>query len=509
MPVKVRCPSCQKVLNAPDAARGKAVKCPQCEGRVPVPAGGSKAGAGGAKKKSAAVDDDDFLSGLDFSRAEDQSVKLCKKCGAELAEDATECPECGIDLSTGGLGKAAQKARRKGPDPDLFYKDVWKESWKFTLANGMLTVRTVIYTTIFYLITLGCLWLYFWCFNLPPKVFSGFLTVVVAMAVPGWMWFLAVEIIQATMQKKDVLKRINFDFFLCVSLGLKAVAWVGLFFLPTGLVGGLLMVAMNNAGMEAAGIGVFVLLNLVAAAMFPVVMAHMAMPVSGRAWLMPVILPIWARTIGPSLYWCMVFVVTNLVAIGGFTAVGIVYGEDLTTLVTSLNVDSTLRRAKALAEEQGPTHAPGEQDEALADLERRAAESPVDWNLGLMPAVLIYLCLVAFSATSVFNMRGLGWFAYYFRRKLDLITQEPEKKYVRKEQEIGPDGQPIKQKSSRNLTGAFAGLGGAIAFYVIANVILYFATGGEYLLLPRPLAQLLNLANGPVANAPAANAPAE
>ena len=44
MPVKVRCPECQKVLTLPDQARGKTARCPDCQGRVPVP---------GAKKKPA------------------------------------------------------------------------------------------------------------------------------------------------------------------------------------------------------------------------------------------------------------------------------------------------------------------------------------------------------------------------------------------------------------------------------------------------------------------------
>ena len=37
MPVPVVCPSCRSRLNAPDAAIGKRVKCPECESAVPVP----------------------------------------------------------------------------------------------------------------------------------------------------------------------------------------------------------------------------------------------------------------------------------------------------------------------------------------------------------------------------------------------------------------------------------------------------------------------------------------
>src|SRR5690348_3791792 len=38
MPVKVRCSGCQKVLNAPERARGKAIKCPDCATVIKVPA---------------------------------------------------------------------------------------------------------------------------------------------------------------------------------------------------------------------------------------------------------------------------------------------------------------------------------------------------------------------------------------------------------------------------------------------------------------------------------------
>src|SRR5207245_2925023 len=82
MAVKVRCPTCEKVLNAPDAARGKAVKCPGCETRIKVPAGDSPAGESGksASRKSSAkaparkADDSEssaFLSRLDLDKVAD------------------------------------------------------------------------------------------------------------------------------------------------------------------------------------------------------------------------------------------------------------------------------------------------------------------------------------------------------------------------------------------------------------------------------------------------------
>ena len=158
MAVKVRCPTCEKVLNAPDTARGKAVKCPACDTRVKVPAEESS-GAGsstttrrsGAKvpaKKRAVPDDDEFLGGLDLDQVVDSSSHMCPKCGASIPEDATECPKCGVDPTTGQLSSSAKKRlSRKGPDPALFYSAAWKDSWAFTMENKVVALRTAMSKT--------------------------------------------------------------------------------------------------------------------------------------------------------------------------------------------------------------------------------------------------------------------------------------------------------------------------------------------------------------------------
>src|SRR5262249_33024529 len=132
MPVKVRCPTCEKVLNAPETARGKAVKCPGCETKVKVPAGDGGSDGGGAAttrrqatkapaRKSADSDSSDFLAKLDLDKVADSEHAMCPKCGASIPEDANECPKCGVDPETGQLSKRAKKRMsRKGPDPALF-----------------------------------------------------------------------------------------------------------------------------------------------------------------------------------------------------------------------------------------------------------------------------------------------------------------------------------------------------------------------------------------------------
>ena len=152
MPIKVRCPGCKKVIGAPDAARGKAIKCPKCETKIRVASGSGKKKKKASAKKSA--HDDDFLSGLDLSDAEDENVRLCPKCSIEVDPDDIDCPECGVNLQSGVLSARTQRMRsRKGPDPALFYSGVWKDSLTFVRNNKGLGIRTSIYWLI--MVTLG------------------------------------------------------------------------------------------------------------------------------------------------------------------------------------------------------------------------------------------------------------------------------------------------------------------------------------------------------------------
>src|SRR5262249_46052117 len=186
MAVKVRCPTCEKVRNAPDAARGKAVKCPGCETKVKVPAGDSSAGGnagkstrpGGAKapaKKRRDDDEEGFLAGLDLDKVIDSSDQMCPKCGAQIPEDATECPKCGVDPSTGQLSTSARKRKslKGGVDPALFYSVAWGDAWRFTLANFTVVIRTALYMIAFTAVQSGCSFMVQWCTTWPPQVFWG------------------------------------------------------------------------------------------------------------------------------------------------------------------------------------------------------------------------------------------------------------------------------------------------------------------------------------------------
>ncbi|MAG94936.1 MAG: hypothetical protein CMJ48_14510, partial [Planctomycetaceae bacterium] len=302
MPVKVRCPGCERVLNAPDRARGKAIKCPKCETAIRVPA--QKKLKRPAAKKSGA-DSEEFLAALDLGAAEDTSIRLCQTCGEEVDPDDYECPHCEAELSgaSSGSGIRRKKRRRRGPDPGLFYGEVFGSSWRFLMENKGLVLRTAIYVFLFSTISSLCGFMALYCHRLPPTVFWGFLALAAALVVPGWYWHLTISTIQATLEKQRKLKRVNFDIFQCMALGLKVFIWSLVFFFPMlavgGVLGGGLMLATGNPVPLIVFGG---LAYLVGALMVPIAMSHMAMPVEYRGWNSTMMFPVFFKHIVPCLY---------------------------------------------------------------------------------------------------------------------------------------------------------------------------------------------------------------
>lgn len=509
MPVKVRCPSCEKVLNAPDTARGKAIKCPGCETKISVPSGNGDAESGpGAGSKTAAkakpvarkkVDDDDgdFLGRLDLSEVEDQSVRLCPKCGVELAEDVIACPACGVDARTGQVTAAhKKKAAMKGPDPIAYYPLAWTDSWKFTLANYSLVWRTAMYSLALLTVFFGCMYMsLIWCSRLPPQVFWGCFGLAAYLAVPGWFWHLSNEIVRGTMSKKDVLNRINFDIFANMALGVKTIAWQIAFFLPAVIIAAPIVYFLRESNPLAGAI-----LSLVVFAPFilmaPLAMCHMAMPIQMKAWVSPLMFPILGRTFLPALYWWVVAIASNLLIIGALVAGVLLFGAGAQQVVISAQQESAAAAAAEAKGAQPALVAPG--------ANAAPAASTVQWTKLIAPSLIGMGSFLVFSFTSVFNMRSLGLLAFYFSTELDLETKAKDKAYVaRKPRELGPDGKPIQKAGiGQKIAG---GLAAAVILYMVANVVMYFTTGRT--LLPRPIAVMMNLAQ-PDAPAPAPDQPA-
>ncbi len=298
MPIKVTCDECGATFGAPDAARGKAVKCKECGERVRVPrgAGGSKAGP--RKRKKAArpkksVDDDDFFSGLDLGRAEDFDVRVCPKCAAEVDEEDIECPSCGVNLETGVMSQKQKRLRRsKGPDPDEFYQVAWKDSWEFMTKNAPLAIKLGLNWATFFTIFVCSLFMIRWVDQekVPLVAFWTGLTFVSFCASMGAYWQVLIGVIKATAEKRDEMDRFEFDFFSSVALGIKIFAWpyilAGLVLFPANsAIGALFQLGhidlddVKLYGAICAGI------YLLSCFCFPVAMSHLAAKYTYKAYI--------------------------------------------------------------------------------------------------------------------------------------------------------------------------------------------------------------------------------
>lgn len=500
MPVKVRCPGCEKVLNAPDAARGRSVKCPECQTKVPVPAEGAaapaKAGAKpgaklATKKKLPPRDDEDFLKGLDLSKSEDRSVQICHKCGAKLREEDTRCPKCGLDLVT---GETALERRMRGPDTTKFYSEAWSESWKFSKKNKNLVFRTIGYFTGGFTLLLGFLALFFWCYNVPPKAAAGALAAITALTIPGWYWYLTTQIIPVTIEKKSKMPRVRFDFFLSTALGLKLFLWHTAFFAPVLLVGYLVYAIASRSGHWLIGLGIAGGVWLIPWIMFPVVIVHMSMPVTIKAWQIWMISPIATRVLLPSLYCCIIFFVTNLPALGIAGGIGALYGQPVAKTMQELTHRSSNLLGKAYAVYEKENAGKGKAAKKAKYDEKDYPDIPVpDLKPLIVPIIGCYLALLTLGAAAVLNMRAVGLFAQYFKDRLALVTEVAERKYQYKDKKVGEDGLPDdkKETTSADIAKLVAAL--SVILFMLINGVLYYATGGQRLLMPRFMAEAMGL----------------
>ncbi|WP_373650400.1 hypothetical protein [Schlesneria sp. DSM 10557] len=446
MPVKVKCPSCEKVLSVPDAARGKAVKCPQCESRIAVPreedkgdssvrTSRSAAAKSKVKKPAKALDSEAALATFDMRRAEDTEARICSKCGFDMQyqdEDDNECPQCGYDSSAGGLGAKARKKQLKGPDPADFYPGLVKEAWKFVGKNQLLAWRTVMYTLVCLWIALGCAFMYLWVSMWPPRMFLALCFTVSFLVIPGWMWFLDTEVIKLTLERKDKFKKLNFDFFLASAMGAAFVFWCLVVLIPVlAIPAGIGYALVNYSGMPDYVMAVCLGLGAIPAIwMLPVVMSHMTMPVQYKGWMVWKVIPMCARNIAPLSFWMLWFLITNVVNIGGVVAISTVYGQEIASLVRTMEFNADVRRQEFARIQNPNTKKKGE---VAPTLEKLPDLQPVNFQPLIIPAVILSLMSVVNGFTSMFNMRTNGQFTYYHKNSLELIDKLKEYKYKAKE----------------------------------------------------------------------------
>ena len=457
MPVKVRCSSCDKVVTVPDAARGKAVKCPQCETRIAVPTGDSGAQKAvkdsGAqkivKKKPAAaksskpIDSEDALASLDLRRAEDTNARICSKCGfdmQELDEEETECPKCGFDIAEGGLGIKARKRALKGPDPADFYPGLAGNAWKFVLKNQMLGWRTDLYTLVCVLISLFCAFMYLWISAWPPRAFFGLCFAVSFLVIPGWLWYLDCEVIKLTLERKDKFKKLNFDFFLASSKGVLSVAWAIAVAVPILLIpGGIGYYLVYQSGQPewmlavCLGIGAIPLVW-----MLPVVMSHMTMPVPLPGWMFWKVIEFWMRSIGGCSVWLMWFLLTSLPLIAGAAVIGGVWGNDIAGIVNIMESNADISR-RILAAENAPKPTKGQQNVQPIDIASIGKPADVDFKPLIGPVIVLMVMCLPIGFIGLFNMRTNGLFTFFFRERLSLIDKAKDYKYVAKKRKSEDD----------------------------------------------------------------------
>lgn len=438
MPVKVRCPECEKVLTAPDAARGKSVRCPKCEARIKIP-GGDGAGAGSQKspvrKKKVArrrpVEqeddfDDDFLGGIDIRRVEDRKVVLCPRCATQIHdEEAIECPACGVNIETGVLSESQRRMReRKGPDPAHFYAQVWGDSWQFMLSQWLLCIRTA-------LIWGFCLTMAFtaeqtrqWCVQRevvnrktaiaeakqsasknnpvpnytdaqilaqaqasPPSLFWGGIGTLFNLGYIGWYWFVATQIVTHTMTPRHKLKKLQFDLFSSVAWGIKGYFWPLILILPFVWTG------------VAALLPLFTL---------PIAMIHMTQRYSYKAYLPTEMTRIFFRMPVPVLYWMVIGLVVYLVPLGAAVTAAVMFRRVLAEFTKASAQLVSWANANTMGLEDG-------------FFKFTLLQMP---SMALIAAAVLIPWAFLMAFPTVFMMRANGLLGKYFRPELELVNEK-------------------------------------------------------------------------------------
>ena len=427
MPVKIRCTACSTVLNIPDRARGKKIKCPKCQAKLRVPAETKKQKKPVTADKPNTPDSTAFLLTFDASRVEDQNARICPKCGVDVEPEDLECPNCGVDLTTGIISARTRKRReRKGPPPEEFYSRARKESWRFLMQNKRLALRIAASWIVFSLLAIACWFMVLRCATWPPQFFWTFVGLLCAMIPFGFTWFLHTEIIRATLFKKDKLKRLHSEFFKNVALGIKLFMWIALFSLPFQLITGTAALLFWNFGMIVGAVFLGSLAFLATFMLFPIAMAHMSMPVTTPGWLAHKLIGTFGKIAAPTLYWCLLCVLTLLPVLGGLGVIGGVFGRGILQFQAAMETRQQIVAAKAYVVPRGEL--------IPHEIEALAAQAPPSLNFLslILPALTWILCCLYFGFASVYNMRTNGHFALYFRPELELIAEEKQAKYVAK-----------------------------------------------------------------------------
>lgn len=472
MPIKVRCKECSTSFSVKDEAEGKRVRCKGCGAPVKVSAGKKKKRSASSKSE----DPDDFLTNFDINQIEDEESKICPRCGHDAGEEDIECANCGVELSTGRMSERTRKKRkRRGPTVEEFYGKSWGDAYAFLLNHMGLAFKTFLYTLIASTLFLGSIFMVMWCHRTPPRAFWGFIAFVSVMAIPGWIWFIQSEVVRFALQKKDKLKRINFDFFLCSALGIKLILWTTIFSLPAPAIFGTMGYYFITNDSVLVGVILIAVGFIPTFVMFPLAMPHMSMVDSTPGWMPHKLGKVFLQLVKPTLFCCMVFLLTNLPAIGCLAGIGAVYGNDLNKFFSDVLENSAIaadNQAKEYAEEM-----------KVKDFEEgeRVGKEPIelDPKVLIVPSVLWLFACIFYAPAMIFNARVNGLMALHSKPDLNLITKQQEIKYVSKAEKT-KDAKPIPRwkLACIGVVGG-AGLGAGLYFLtpMLPEMLLYVLLG--------------------------------
>ncbi|MBX3440469.1 MAG: hypothetical protein KF861_23465, partial [Planctomycetaceae bacterium] len=426
MPVKIRCRGCEKILNAPDAARGKIIKCPQCGAKLKVPLGkstetpqtGAQTSAPAQKaavKKRRTVkaaapppSSTELFANLDFSQVEDTKSRICPYCATDLEEETDVCPGCGMNVVTGQMDKKeAIRRSRKGPDPVKFYKEAWTDSWAFLRRRLDLAFRTGWYLAVFIVLSWACVAMVGFCTNGPPKTFWAACAFVAMMGLPGWFFYLSMRIVEFTMSRQEKMDRVHFDFFQCVTLGLRTIFWPGVMLIPFAPVIGIVaLTAIRSRNLMPLYVLVGVLAGI-PLLVLPLAIVHMTQKYTYKAWILWELSKVFVKNAAPALYWVFMALLTFIIPIGGAAVALQLFGGGVNPFMNKHYLAATGKLVTMMLGQDD-----GWQFVAVAGVLR--------FLLAFVVATPV-LMLAGFPL--VFLMRANGLLGYYRQQSLGLVPQ--------------------------------------------------------------------------------------
>lgn len=429
---KIRCKSCEAVLNVPDKARGKTIACPKCSGKIKVPGGNPDAAApkkrpSSKKKKAAAPSSDDpfGLGDLDDFAMEDEDSKICPYCAEEIDEEDAVCPGCGMNLETGQMDRKEQRKRsRRGPDPAKFFSTVWGESWKFMLSEPRLAVRVGMAFTLFSTLALMCGYMGFVYVQeqMPPKVFWIVMTLLSAFSVPGLLWYLSLTIIEFTrLRNKFQSDRIQFDLFTSIASGVRIIAWPLIVVPGTPLLGVLYFLFYQENPTDPIFVSIVGAVFGIAWFFLPMSLVHMTGRYTYKAWILWELLLVLFQNLAGILY-------VHLIAFVAMLPVLLVAGPILYVIKGSGGIGDLNPFGSAVV--NGIT---GNISTWFLDLIGMDSD-PEGAFFVMMRAILnifaagLIVAPIGFLAAfpAIFVMKANGLFGYYFAGSLGLVDQKRE-----------------------------------------------------------------------------------